>query len=87
MSKIVDDILKAQRAEFYAGRTENSGASIDVYALVHKLLSHDRYRGIASSWELMVEAEGLAFAFKYAKPLTKSVQTSAYHIVRNIVLK
>lgn len=88
ISGIVADIIKIQRQEFDKGNTDNIGASIDAMALIQKLASHDRYRGIATAGAILREIQefdALYDALKYAKPLTKFTQTGAYHIVRSAI--
>lgn len=67
--------------------TPNIGASIDVYALVHKLVSHKRYTGNEKAVELIAEIEAIdnhynGAVFKFAKPLGATAKNAAYHIVR-----
>lgn len=87
LANIIADVLKVQRSEFNKGNTDNSGASIDVMNAVAKLIDHPRYRNNEIAYRLSVEINGFADHLKYAKPLSKFAQTSAYHIVRAAVVK
>jgi hypothetical protein len=86
---VVSEILKIQRQDFANGLTENCGASIDVIYLVHKLASHKRYTNNVKASSIATDC--VIFdsenneALKFAKPLTKRAQNSAYAMVRKAV--
>lgn len=84
---IIAEVLKIQRQEFNKGNTDNSGASIDVIAVVQKMVTHQRYRGYSKATELNEEVDrGYAEFLKFAKPLSKFTMTGAYHIVRKAIV-
>lgn len=87
LGKVINNVLKTQRQEFNKGNTENSGASIDVIAVVKKLVTHPRYRGNASASALVEEISQYDDVLKYAKPLTKFTQAGAYHVVMQALRK
>lgn len=87
LSNLIADVLKVQREDYNEGKTENSGASIDVMVVVHKLASHKRYAGNAKAKELVSEIDHIDAddVLKFAKVLTKASQTAAYHALRKAV--
>ena len=87
MKNLIDEILKVHNKEFARGTVENQGASIDAIALVHKLASHKRYTNNKKALAILIEIEAFEIEHndvvsKYAKPLTKFAQNTAYHSVR-----
>ncbi|MGL4523053.1 MAG: hypothetical protein ACRCWQ_10920 [Bacilli bacterium] len=87
LQSLIDSVLKVHRSDFFNANVEHCGASIDVIAVLHKLVTHNRYRGIAKAGALMLELEAYSDYFKYAKTLSKNAQNTAYHSLKVAVTK
>lgn len=89
MQQLVKEILESHNKDYSNGLTENVGASIDAISLVSKLVSHKRYIGSKKASAILAEIESFEVehnALKYAKPLSKFAQNTAYHSVRKALV-